>query len=280
MPLRTDRRDNILTLIKHRPLVMGVLNVTPDSFYDGSRYASFDSAVARAQAMIEEGADIIDIGAESTRPGADAAPEEIEAQRAWPVVEAVAQLGAAVSIDTRKSSVAQGAVERGACIINDVSAMTFDENMGAVAADSGAIVVLMHAQGDPKTMQQNPVYGNVVREICEFLSARVLVAQSVGIPPDHIWIDPGIGFGKNLEHNLQILDNIGDFCQLGYPALVGASRKSFIGKLTDGLPPEERLEGSLAAAAIAVYQGASIIRTHDPRATKRAIAIASAIRSA
>jgi dihydropteroate synthase len=258
---------------------MGVLNTTPDSFYDGGRYAAFETALARAEQMLAEGADILDIGGESTRPGAEPVPEDEELRRTLPVIEAIATRypNAVLSIDTTKSRVAELALQAGACIVNDISGMTFDPRMVEVAAQAGALVVLMHIQGTPRTMQQNPHYTDVVAEVRNTLAAHARRAQQAGIPRENIWIDPGIGFGKTVEHNLQLLHHLPTLKSLGYPVLIGTSRKSFIGHLLGGLPPEERLEGTLATLALAVAWGADIVRVHDVQAAVRAVRIADAL---
>lgn len=264
---------------------MGVLNVTPDSFSDGGKYVEPRAAVERALQMIEEGADFIDVGGESTRPrggaygeGSDPVEVEEEARRVVPVIEAlVKKTSVPVSVDTYKSAVAQKALDAGACIVNDISGFTFDEAMPAVVARARASVVMMHIKGTPKTMQQNPEYANVVEEVAGFLKDAAARAESAGIT--QIIIDPGIGFGKTVAHNLSLIKNTRRFASLGYPVLVGASRKNFIGKIL-GLPVTERREGSLAAAVVAATGGAHILRVHDVLETKRALMIADAIRAA
>jgi dihydropteroate synthase len=274
-----ERLQPIRQAIGARTLVMGVLNTTPDSFYDGGRYASLEAALARAEQMLAEGADILDIGGESTRPGAEPVPEDEELRRTLPVIEAIATRypNAVLSIDTTKSRVAELALQAGACIVNDISGMTFDPRMVEVAAQAGALVVLMHIQGTPRTMQQNPRYTDVVAEVRNTLAAHAQRAQQAGIPRENIWIDPGIGFGKTVEHNLQLLRHLPTLKSLGYPILIGTSRKSFIGHLLGGLPPEERLEGTLATLALAVAWGADIVRVHDVQAAVRTVRIADAL---
>lgn len=261
-----------------RTLVMGVLNVTPDSFYDGGRHSSTETAIRHARQLIAEGADILDIGGESTRPGSEPVPSEEELSRVIPVIEAIAsESDIAISIDTFKSTTAREALRAGAHIVNDISGMRFDPQMLDVAAQTGAGVVLMHIQGTPKTMQQNPHYEDVVQEVKEYLAGCAELARQAGIPAKHIWVDPGIGFGKTPEHNLQLLRNLSELRSLGYPLLVGTSRKSFIGKILGDLPPEERLEGTLATLALAVREGADIVRVHDVRAAVRAVRVADAV---
>ncbi|MEM4729422.1 MAG: dihydropteroate synthase [Thermoplasmata archaeon] len=256
--------------------VMGVLNVTPDSFSDGGLYLDAKKAVERGVQMVEEGADIIDVGGESTRPGAAPVPASEERRRVVPVIKALAErVSVPISIDTKKPAVAAEALDAGASIINDVSGLRRGE-MVSLAASRGAPVVIMHMRGTPSTMQRNPVYRDVVGEICLFLRRRIERAVMKGVDPEAIIIDPGIGFGKTAEHNLEILARLGEFRGLGRPILVGASRKSFIGKILD-LPVEERLEGSLSAAVVAILNGAAIIRAHDVAASVRATRVADAI---
>ncbi len=260
----------------HRPYIMGVLNVTPDSFSDGGLFTSPETAVEHALSMIEEGADVIDIGGESTRPGSSRVPAETELNRVIPVIENILRHkpDTIISIDTYKSQVADEALQRGAHIVNDISALRYDENMPAVIRSNNASVVLMHMQGDPQTMQDAPYYAEVVAEVLSFLTNRVAYAKENGI--GQIIIDPGIGFGKRLEDNLELLRSLKKFTELRHPVLIGVSRKSFIGKILN-VETDQRLEGSIAAAVIGVLNGASIVRTHDVQATKRAVMIAEAI---
>ena len=260
-------------------LIMGILNVTPDSFSDGGRFLDPVLAVDQAQKMIAEGTDIIDIGGESTRPGASYVSEDEEIARIRPIVEALGKCtDVPLSIDTQKASVAQVALDCGASIVNDVSALQDDCRMAQVVQESGAGVVLMHRQGSSATMQEAPQYKDVVGEVKSFLSERVALARSMGISPDRIIIDPGIGFGKTCYHNLKILANIGEFLQLEQPLMIGLSRKAFIGELT-GKPVTEREMGNAAAIATAVWQGAHILRVHDVAAMKDAIRVAQALRN-
>lgn len=257
---------------------MGILNATPDSFYDGGRYTDWDQALARAEQMIAEGADILDIGGESTRPGAEPVPVEEELRRVIPLIEAIAnRFEVPLSVDTTKSEVARHALQAGACLVNDISGLRFDPKMPEVIASYGAGVVLMHIQGTPRTMQINPVYHDVVAEVRASLQDSIERALQAGIPSEKIWIDPGIGFGKAVEHNLTILKHIPELKALGYSVLIGTSRKSFIGHLLGGLPPEERLEGSLATVALSIAWGADIVRVHDVQATVRTARIADAL---
>lgn len=242
---------------------MGVLNVTPDSFSDGGRWLDHDAAVAHALEMVAEGADIVDVGGESTRPGARPVPADVELARVIPVVEALAPR-VRVSVDTRKAVVAERAVEAGATLINDVSASLWE-----VAAAAGVGWVAMHMRGTPETMQDDPHYDDVVREVRNFLVERAGRAVEAGVT--EVWIDPGIGFGKTVAHNLALLASLGELVATGFPVLVGASRKSFIGALTGGAPPHDRLEGSLAVAVWAVHQGARMVRVHDVAPTVRAL---------
>lgn len=263
---------------KNRVLLMGVLNITPDSFSDGGEFLGLEDAVRRAEEMLEEGADILDIGGESSRPGAEGVSVEEECRRVLPIVERIAsRIKIPVSIDTTKAALARRALDAGAGMINDISALRFDPEMASVVARSGASVVLMHMQGNPRDMQTRPSYGNVVREVAEFLGERVEFAEKKGISSERIILDPGIGFGKTPAHNLEILANLEVFGKLGYPVMVGPSRKSFIGKILD-LPVKERLEGTAAAVAASVLGGASLIRVHDVRAMGRVIRVSEEIR--
>ena len=262
----------------NQTLIMGILNVTPDSFSDGGKFCEVDSALVAARNMLEEGADIIDIGGESTRPGAVAVDEQEELRRVLPVIEAlVAETDAVISIDTSKARVAEAAMQAGAHIINDVTALRADENMGAVAAKFGAGVVLMHMQGTPRTMQNNPQYENIVDEVCNFLKQRLDAAVTMGISRENLALDPGIGFGKTTEHNLQLIAESKKIKKLGCPLLVGLSRKRFIGTVT-GMSVEDRLAGSLAGLTCSILAGADIMRVHDVAPSHQAAAVADAIR--
>lgn len=255
---------NRSVLLGERTLVMGILNTTPDSFSDGGSYFDPAAAVDRALEMIAQGADIIDVGGESTRPGADPVQALEEIRRTVPIIGKIrAQSDVPISIDTMKAEVAFQALEAGADIINDVSALEGDAEMAGVAAESLAGVVLMHMQGSPRTMQNDPEYGDVVHEVGAYLKTRMDVAAEAGINRDRLVIDPGIGFGKTVEHNLQLLRGLPRLARCGAPLLVGASRKSFIGRLLRKGPADERLAGSLGAAAFAVMGGAHILRVHD-----------------
>jgi dihydropteroate synthase len=260
-----------------RPLVMGVLNVTPDSFSDGGRHLDPAAALDRAQRMIDAGADLIDVGGESTRPGAAPTPEGLELERVIPLIEALAASGTPVSADTRKSGVMRAAIGAGAGMINDVSAL---RDAGALEAIAGATapvaVCLMHMRGEPATMQRAPDYADVVGEVGAFLGQRAAACEAAGIARERIVVDPGFGFGKTLEHNLDLLRRLPEIVALGYPVLVGLSRKSTIGVLT-GRDVEERAVGSVAAALAAVARGASIVRAHDVRETVDALKVWSAV---
>lgn len=259
-----------------RTHLVGVLNVTPDSFSDGGKYLEKRTAVDRAVKMVEEGADIIDVGGESTRPGSDAISLDEELRRVLPVIEELSQkVTVPLSIDTYKSQVARRALDAGASIINDISGMTFDPEIASLAAEYGASVILMHIKGKPKTMQENPEYGDVVSEVRDFLEDRIHYAQTRGI--DQIIIDPGIGFGKRLEHNLEVFRRLAEFKELGYPLMVGPSKKSFIGMILD-LPVDSRLEGTAAAVAVSILNGANLIRVHDILAMKRVALVVDAIK--
>jgi len=256
-----------------RPLVMGVVNVTPDSFSDGGRFAEIDAAVAHAVTLVEAGADIIDVGGESTRPGARPVWEEEERQRVLPVIEAIRGRARAISIDTRKSGVMTAALEAGADILNDVSALTYDENSQRVAAESSATVILMHARGDPATMQRNPQYEDVLCQVFAWLERRIAACESAGIEAHRLLVDPGIGFGKTLRHNLELIDGLAAFQGLGVPVLLGASRKRFIGALSGEEAADRRMPGSIAAALAGAAHGAQVLRVHDVAETRQALGI-------
>ncbi|MCJ7646451.1 dihydropteroate synthase [bacterium] len=260
-----------------RVLVMGILNVTPDSFYDGAKYNNPKQAVERALQMAEEGVDIIDIGGESSRPGANSVEEKEELERVIPVIKKLAsRIKVPISIDTYKAGVAKKAIDAGASMVNDISALRMDEKMANIVRSSGVPVCLMHMQGTPRKMQRNPRYKDVVSEIFAFLKERIDFCEQAGIDIEKTIVDPGIGFGKTVLHNLEILKNLDQFKSLGRPIMVGVSRKSFIGKVLQ-LEPEERLEGSLASAIWCMMKGASILRVHDVKETKRAVKIVEAI---
>ena len=254
---------------------MGILNVTPDSFSDGGRFEDVPRALDHARAMLADGADIVDVGGESTRPGAAAVDEATEIARVLPIVECLASEGAIVSIDTTKPAIMRAAIDAGASMVNDVRALQAPGALEAVAA-SGAAVCLMHMRGTPASMQQAPEYGDVVAEVRDFLAARAQACEDAGIARERIVVDPGFGFGKTRAHNLELLDRLGEFATLGYPVLAGWSRKSTLGAIT-GRGEEERLAASVAAVVLAVERGASIVRVHDVRETVDAVAVAQAV---
>jgi len=266
--------------LTERTLVMGVLNVTPDSFSDGGQYLAPDDAIKRAEQMIEEGADILDIGGESSRPsgpygeGAQLVPEEEEIKRTQPVIAAIADtFDVPISIDTVKLGVARAALEAGACAVNDISGLAGDSDMPDLIAKTGASAFIMHMQGTPQTMQKAPNYKDLFGQVSTFLKDQVAVAQRAGIPPDQIAVDPGLGFGKSYDDNYALIRRIPELVELGYPVLMGASRKTFVG-LDFSLPPGQRGPGSLAACALCAQLGAHIVRVHDVRASKQALFVA------
>jgi dihydropteroate synthase len=256
-----------------RPLITGIVNVTPDSFSDGGVYDTTEGAIVHAAELASAGADIVDVGGESTRPGSDAVEEDEELSRVLPVLEGLNGLHAAISIDTRKASVARAAAKTGATIFNDVSALTYDKGSLAAAAETGLSVILMHAKGEPKTMQDDPRYDDVVLEVYDYLAGRIAAAEAVGIPRSHIAADPGVGFGKTLAHTLELLANLSLLHGLGVPLLVGASRKRFISGVSGGETPQSREPGSFAVALVAAAQGAQILRVHDVAGTKQALSV-------
>ena len=263
--------------------LMGILNATPDSFFGAGRTPDLKASLRRAERMAAEGADWFDVGGESTRPGAAPVPLEEELRRVVPLVRALARRfpEVPVSVDTQKAEVARQSLSEGARMVNDVSALRFDPAMSRVLKESKPRVVLMHMRGDPRTMQKAPRYRDIVADVKAFLSERIRAAVSAGIPKSRLWVDPGIGFGKTVRHNLEILARLKEFASLGCPLLVGVSRKRFIGVLGGSedrpLPPEARLEGSLAAACWAASQGAAMLRVHDVGATRRALSVFGAI---
>jgi len=258
-----------------RPLIMGILNVTPDSFSDGGRFFSPQQAIEQGLRLVEEGADILDIGGESTRPGAARVSEKEELERVLPVLEGLSKAGVALSIDTQKPAVMRAALAAGADMVNDVNAL---QQAGALAAVAGskAAVCLMHKQGDPQNMQQLPLYHDVVAEVHDFLQARIQAALAAGIKRERIVIDPGFGFGKNLEHNVSLLRQLQAFQDLGVPVLAGLSRKSMLGKIAN-VDVQDRVHASVAAALLAALRGAKILRVHDVKATRDALTIVNAI---
>ena len=271
--------DRALTWAE-RPLLMGILNVTPDSFSDGGHFLDHEAAVAHGLQMAEAGADIIDIGGESTRPGAEPVPADVELARVAPVVAALrARCGAALSVDTTKASVARAALEAGAHIVNDVSACTADPAMVDALRTTGACIVLMHCRGTPKTMQDAPVYADVVAEVRDYLSERAAALAAAGVAAERIAVDPGIGFGKTLEHNMRLLGRLEAIVALGRPVVVGLSRKCMVGTLT-GRPVGDRLAGSLAGLVWCALRGAAVLRVHDVAASRDALCVAMALRRA
>jgi len=259
-----------------RPLVMGVVNVTPDSFSDGGLHASTEQAVAHARRLAAEGADILDIGGESTRPGAQAVGLDEERRRVLPVLVALAGCGVPLSVDTRKPELMTEAFAAGAAMVNDVTALRAPAALAAVARSTVA-VCLMHMQGEPRTMQENPTYRDVVHEVRDFLAQRVAAVERAGVARDRIVVDPGFGFGKTVEHNLALLRALGEFRSLGVALMAGLSRKAMLGKLT-GREPRERIHGSVAAALLAAQNGAQIVRVHDVAATRDALAVWNAVK--
>lgn len=255
---------------------MGIFNATPDSFYDGGKYTDRAEAETRIAQMAADGADILDLGAESSRPGSQPISEEEELKRLSSVLDPALATGLPVSVDTWKSGVAAFALGRGAAVVNDITAMRGDPKMGRVTAEHGAICVLMHMQGTPDSMQTAPDYRDVVSEVYDFLARRAEYAHSCGVGEDRIWIDPGFGFGKTLEHNLLLLRNLDHFTKLGFPVLIGPSNKSMIGGVL-GLPPEERMEGTAAAVVTGIIKGVHCVRVHDVRTMKRIARMSDAI---
>ncbi len=256
--------------------LMGVVNVTPDSFSDGGLYLEPEAAIAHGEELADEGAEILDVGGESTRPGAPAVEAVEELARTEPVVADLAGLGHTVSIDTSKLTVAEAALDAGATIVNDVTALRAAPEIGSLCADRGATVVLMHMLGNPRTMQLEPAYEDVVDEVKAFLVERAEAALEAGVAEDRIWLDPGIGFGKTLEHNLELLRRLGELRELGRPLVVGTSRKSFIGKI-DGSEAADRIGGTIASSVLAAAAGADVLRVHDVAEAAQAARVASAI---
>ena len=257
---------------------MGILNITPDSFSDGGKYLSTSRAIDRAFAMVDNGADIIDIGGESTRPGSDFISKDEELQRIVPVIQEIRNQDSEIliSIDTYKSDVAEIAIDLGANIVNDISGLTFDQNMSTFLSGRDIPVIIMHINGKPKTMQSNPIYNDLLNDINSFFKKQIIFAQSNGILRDNIILDPGIGFGKTFNHNLTIINNLKDLCSLGHPIMVGTSRKAFIGDILDA-PHSERVEGTIASVVASVINGANIVRVHDVKEIKKAIMVTEKI---
>lgn len=261
-----------------RPLLMGVVNVTPDSFSDGGKFLQPERAVAHARDLVAEGADLLDVGGESTRPGSDPVPEEEEMRRVLPVVETLAEaLEVPISIDTRHARVAREAAAAGAAIVNDITGLQGEREMARAVADTGAGLVLMHIRGEPKTMQDAPRYDHLMAEVLRYLRRGLALAEEAGVPEEATIVDPGIGFGKRLEHNLEILGELSQIRSLGRPILVGPSRKRFLGQVTGAQDPAERVWGTAASCALAVAAGAAILRVHDVAAMRQASAVAHAV---
>ena len=277
--MRLSFRDFSVDLSR-KTLIMGILNVTPDSFSDGGIYYDVDMAVEHALEMIDEGADIIDVGGESTRPGSAPVPVREEISRVVPVIEKLAgRIGVLISIDTYKAEVAGAAIDAGAGIVNDISGLRFDDRMSKVVSENNVPVIIMHIKGTPKDMQTNPAYENLIGEIMQYLEESISIAENDGIPSDKIIIDPGIGFGKTFEDNLEIIKRLAEFKKLCRPILVGPSRKSFIGRILGDALPLERTEGTAAAVAVSIMNGADIIRVHDVKEMAEVVKVADAIKS-
>jgi dihydropteroate synthase len=257
------------------PVIMGVVNVTPDSFSDGGLWLNPDAAAARGRELVRQGAAILDIGGESTRPGADPVCEQEELRRVVPVLERLSGVAARMSIDTSKAAVAAAALDAGAEIVNDVTALRGDAALAGLVAERGCDVCLMHMLGEPRTMQADPRYGDVVAEVKAFLAERIAFAVAAGVAEERIWIDPGIGFGKTIDHNLELLRRLDELLELGRPIVVGTSRKSFIGRIT-GRDVHERVPGTIATNVLALERGASIFRVHDVAEMRQALAVATA----
>jgi dihydropteroate synthase len=258
-----------------KPKLMGVVNVTPDSFSDGGLFLDAEAAVARGRELAGQGAEILAVGGESTRPGAEVVGAEEEVARVVPVISGLAGT-VIVSVDTSKVEVAEAALDAGASIVNDVTALRNAPEIGALCAERGAGLVLMHMQGDPRSMQRDPVYEDVVDDVKAFLAERLEAAVGAGVDEGRVWLDPGIGFGKTLEHNLELLRRLGELRELGRPLAVGTSRKSFIGKI-DGSAVRERLGGSIASSVLAMAEGADVLRVHDVAEVAQAVKVAAAI---
>jgi dihydropteroate synthase len=258
------------------PRIMGILNVTPDSFSDGGEWFAFEEAVARGRELISEGADILDVGGESTRPGAGPVELEEELQRVVPVVATLRDAGAQLSVDTMKLTVAEAAVDAGATYVNDVTAFRHEPALAGFVADRGCDCCLMHMLGEPRTMQENPVYDDVVDDVRAFLEERAQFAVAAGVREDRIMVDPGIGFGKTLQHNLELLRRLDEIVALGFPVVVGTSRKSFLGRLTGREDPHDRVAATLATTVLALERGASVFRVHDVAPTRDALAVVTA----
>ena len=273
----TEAAPSFAGLSLDKPRLFGVINVTPDSFSDGGEALALSEALKRGRAMLDDGADILDVGGESTRPGAEPVSAEEERARVVPVVKGLTEMGALVSIDTRRAEVMAAAIDAGAGVVNDVTALTGDQDSLGLVADRGVAVVLMHMQGEPGSMQENPQYENAAKDVFGTLKVRVEACEEVGILRHRIAVDPGIGFGKTVNHNLEILNRLDIYRGLGLPVLLGVSRKSFIAKLSCGEAPKDRVPGSLAAVLAAWAQGVRMFRVHDVAETHQALAVAQAI---
>ena len=263
------------------PFIVGILNVTPDSFSDGGDFLDPEAAAEHAATMLDEGADVLDVGGESTRPGADPVSQEEEIRRVVPVVERILSVRpeAVISVDTYRSGTATAALEAGASLINDVTALRGDPGMVSLIEEVACPVILMHMQGEPKTMQKEPLYQDVVREVSDFLAERAAYAVAAGVRPENLIVDPGIGFGKNLEHNLALLRNLDAIVDLGFPVLIGASRKSFVERITGVQEARDRVSGTAATTVLAYERGATFFRVHDVRANREALEVAEAVLS-
>jgi dihydropteroate synthase len=266
--------DGKIRLVRH-PVLMGIVNVTPDSFSDGGLFLDADAAIEHGRALAGEGADILDVGGESTRPGADPVPLGVELDRILPVVSGLAG-DSTISIDTTKAQVAREALAAGASIVNDVSAFRFEPEIAGVVAGSGARCCLMHMLGEPRTMQRDPRYDDVVSDVKAFLEERLAFAVSQGVPEERVWLDPGIGFGKTVEHNVELLRRLDEIVAIGRPVVVGTSRKSFLGKLAGGRDEGDRLPGTIATNVLALERGASVFRVHDVAQNRDALQVAAA----
>ena len=273
----TEAAPSFAGLSLDKPRLFGVINVTPDSFSDGGEALALSEALKRGRTMLDDGADILDVGGESTRPGAEPVSAEEERARVVPVVKGLSEMGALVSIDTRRAEVMAAAIDAGAGIVNDVTALTGDQDSLGLVADRGVAVVLMHMQGEPGAMQENPQYENAAEDVFGTLKARFEACEEAGIRRHRIAVDPGIGFGKTVDHNLEILNRLDIYRGLGLPVLLGVSRKSFIAKLSRGEAPKDRVPGSLAAVLAAWAQGVWMFRVHDVAETRQALAVAQAI---
>ena len=273
----TEAAPSFAGLSLDKPRLFGVINVTPDSFSNGGEALALSEALKRGRAMFDDGADILDVGGESTRPGAEPVSAEEERARVVPVVKGLSEMGALVAIDTRRAEVMAAAIDAGAGIVNDVTALTGDQNSLGLVADRGVAVVLMHMQGEPGSMQENPQYENAAEDVFGTLKARFEACEEAGILRHRIAVDPGIGFGKTVDHNLEILNRLDIYRGLGLPVLLGVSRKSFIAKLSCGEAPKDRVPGSLAAVLAAWAQGVRMFRVHDVAETHQALAVAQAI---